>query len=144
MDTNTLAKVDKMPDWVADLFKKIDKKDFAGAKAYMADDIELYFAHFQLRGLDQFLKVVGAFDNQFPEYHHLINEVWDGPELVMFGGTLQMQLEDGSIIETPFWNRFYKSLDGQHKFVKAFAMFSMGAFPPKYWQHLSMTAQPQP
>ncbi len=86
---------------------------------------------------------MGDFDSQFPEYHHLTDEFWDGRELVMFGGRLQMKLDDGTIVETPFWNRFYKSPDGQQKVVRGFAMFSMGAFPLKYWQHLSKLAQAQ-
>ncbi len=32
------------------------------------------------------LKFKGAFDDQFSEYHHLIDEVWAGPELVEFAG----------------------------------------------------------
>lgn len=33
----------------------------------------------------------------------------------MFGGTLKMILNDGSVVEQPFWNRFYKSPDGQYR-----------------------------
>jgi len=32
MDTNTMVK-SKIPDWIADMFKKIDAKDLKGASA---------------------------------------------------------------------------------------------------------------
>jgi hypothetical protein len=36
---------------------------------------------------------MGAFDDQFSEYHHLIDEVWPGPELVEFGGRVQFKID---------------------------------------------------
>ena len=42
MDENTLVKRDKMPDWIRKMFTMIDKKDFPGAKAFLADDVDFY------------------------------------------------------------------------------------------------------
>jgi hypothetical protein len=142
MDANMLVK-GKVPDWVAEMFKKIDAKDLEGAKAYSADDCDSYFGHFHVQeGPDGFLNFLGVFDAQFSEYHHLIDECWDGPEAVMFGGMVQFHTPDGEIYETPYWNRFYKAPGGQNKIVKAFFMGSMGKLPPKCWEHLSKLARP--
>jgi hypothetical protein len=65
VDGNTLIERDRMPGWLGDKFSLIDKKDLAGAKAFVADDVEIRFAHYQLQGADQFIKFVGGFDVQF-------------------------------------------------------------------------------
>ena len=136
MDDNTLVKRDKLPDWLGKMFAMIDKKNLAGAKAFLADDVEIHFAHYQLKGPDQFFEFVGKFDAQFSEYHHAIEQIWEGKNVVLFGGHLSMVIEDGTSVTTPFWNVFEKSPDGE-KAVRFFAIFSMAAFPLKYWQHLS-------
>ncbi len=45
MADSTLVK-GPVPDWIADMFKKIDSKDLKGASAYFTDDCESYFTHF--------------------------------------------------------------------------------------------------
>jgi len=118
MDANTLVK-GNMPGWVADMFKRIDAKDIDGAKKYVAHDCDSYFGHFHLpEGPDGFLNFLGVFDAQYSEYHHLIDEVWAGPELVEFGGRVQFKIDDGTWVETPFYNRFFIDIrDGEPKIV---------------------------
>jgi len=58
--------------------------------------------------------LAGAFDAQFSEYRHHIDKLWDGPESVEFGGRVQFKIDDGMIVETPFFNRFFNP-DGQNK-----------------------------
>ncbi len=53
----------------------------------------------------------------------------------MFGGQLSMVIDDGTTVSTPFWNIVEKSPDGREKVVRFYALFSMAAFPLKYWQH---------
>ena len=137
MEDNALIKRDKMPDWLGNMFSMIDKKDLAGAKAFLADDVKFHFAHYQLKGVDQFFKFVGGFDAQFSEYHHAIEQIWEGKNVVMFGGHLSMVIDDGTTVTTPFWNIVEKSPDGREKAVRFYAIFSMAAFPLKYWQHLT-------
>jgi len=141
MADNALVK-GPVPDWIADMFKKIDSKDLKGASAYFTDDCESYFTHFHCKpGGEGFCSLVSTFDEQFPKYSHQLAECWDGPEVVMFGGMVQFHTVDGKVYETPYWNRFYKAPGGQKKIVKAFFMGSIGLLPPKYWEHLVKLAR---
>ena len=102
MDTNTMVK-GPIPDWIADMFKKIDAKDLKGASAYFTDDCDSYFTHFHCKpGGEGFCSLVSAFDAQFAEYHHHLDECWNGPECVMFGGRVEFKLPDGTLFETPY------------------------------------------
>ncbi len=143
MDANTLVK-GKIPDWVGDMFKKVDGKDLKGASAYFTEDCDFYFGHFHLiPGPAGVFKFMGAFDDQFSEYHHLIDEVWAGPELVEFGGRVQFKIDDGTVVETPFYNRFFIEIrDGKPKIVKGYALVDLTALPLKYTQHLAGLARP--
>jgi hypothetical protein len=105
-DVNTLVK-GKIPDWVAEMFKKVDGKELEAASAYFTEDCDFYFGHFHLiPGPAGILKFMGAFDDQLPEYHHLIDEVWAGPALVEFGGRVQFKIDDGTWVETPSTSMF--------------------------------------
>ena len=137
MDENTLIKRDKMPDWLGKMFTMIDKKDMAGAKAFLADDVDFQWAHYQLKGRDPAIKFVGGFNAQFSEYHHDIEQIWEGKSMLMFGGHLRFVIDDGTTVRTPFVNIFEMSPDGQVKIVRFQAILSVAAFPLKYWQHLS-------
>ncbi len=77
VDDNTLIERDTIPGWLGDMFSLIDKKDLAGAKAFVADDVEIRFPHYQLQGAVQFFKFVGGFDVQFSEYHHASEQIWE-------------------------------------------------------------------
>jgi hypothetical protein len=44
----------------------------------------------------------------------------------MFGGRVEFTLPDGTVLGTPYWNRFYKAPVGPKKIVRAFFMGSMG------------------
>jgi hypothetical protein len=86
---------------------------------------------------------MGAFDDQFSEYHHLIDEVWAGPALVEFGGRVQFKIDDGTWVETPFYNRFFvDNSSGRPKIAKGYALVDLTALPAKYTQHLASLARP--
>jgi hypothetical protein len=133
MDANTLVK-GKLPDWLMDMFKKVDAKDIPGASAYFAANADFYFGHYHVTGgVNAILKFMGTFDGQFSEYHHLIDEAWVGPTLVEFGGRVQFKVDDGTVRESPFWNRFfYDSSSGSPKLVKAYAITDLAMLPAKY------------
>jgi len=133
MSTNQLNKLESIPAWLGDMFSRIDKKDFAGARKYMADNVIMEFAHYNLTGPDQLIKTVGEFDVQFAQYHHSIEQVWQGDGVVMFGGHLTFVLDDGFSHATPFWNIFIMAADNTQKVVKGSAIFDMATVPPTYW-----------
>ena len=77
---------------------------------------------------------VGEFDVQFAEYHHGIEQVWQGEGVVMFGvGRLRFVLKDGSSHTTPFWNIFTMAADNPQKVVKGSALFDLSTVPPNCW-----------
>ncbi|MGA3318683.1 MAG: nuclear transport factor 2 family protein [Candidatus Korobacteraceae bacterium] len=133
MSTNQLNKLDSVPAWLGGMFACIDKKDFAGASKYLADDVVFEFGHYTFKGADQIINNVGGFDVQFAEYHHGIEQVWQGDGVVMFGGHLRFVLKDGSSHSTPFWNIFTMAADNPQKVVKGSALFDMSTVPPNYW-----------
>jgi hypothetical protein len=138
LDANTIVK-GKPPAWVSEMFKKIDSKDLKGAAAYFDSACDSYFGHFHCKpGPTGFFAFLGQFDPQFSEYHHLIDECWAGPALVEFGGRVQFKIDDGTVVETPFYNRFFiKDSAGQPKITKAYALVDLAALPAKYWNHLT-------
>ncbi|HUN63919.1 MAG TPA: hypothetical protein VMU53_18110 [Candidatus Sulfotelmatobacter sp.] len=141
---NTLVE-GKIPDWVADMFKKVDGKDLKGASVYFSDTCDFYFGHLHLLpGPAGVFKFMGAFDAQFPKYRHLIEECWAGPELVEFGGRVQFTIDDGTVVETPFYNRFFfETSSGQPRISKGNALVDLSALPAKYWQQVSALARPK-
>ena len=108
------------------MFACIDKKDFAGARKYLADNVVFEFAHYTFKGAAQMIKNIGGFDVQFAEYHHGIEQVWQGEGVVMFGGHLRFVLKDGSSHSTPFWNIFTMAADNPQQVVKGSALFRYG------------------
>jgi hypothetical protein len=75
MSAQQLNKVESFPTWLVEMFSCIDKKDFAGARKFIADNVVIEFAHYKFTGVDQFLKSIGGFDAQFSQYHHGIEQV---------------------------------------------------------------------
>ena len=133
MSLNQLNKLESVPAWLGGMFACIDKKDFQGARKFMADDAVFEFAHYTFKGTDQIVENVGEFDVQFAEYHHGIEQVWQGEGVVMFGGHLRFVLKDGSSHTTPFWNIFTMAADNPQKVVKGSALFDLSTVPPNCW-----------
>jgi hypothetical protein len=131
----TLTKADNLPKFLQELFVYIDKVDFEGLKTFFADDFRLYFAHYVLEGIDQGIGFVGAFDKRLPRYEHVMGEIFVGDNLTIFDGVLRVWLEDGSVVETPFWDKIV--LDpATGKITTMYALFSIAAVPEKYWKDL--------
>jgi hypothetical protein len=101
----TLQKSANLPQFLQDLFKYIDKVDFEGLKSFFSDDFRLYFAHYILHGIDQGIGFVGAFDKRLPKYEHVMKDIFVGDHLTVFDGVLRVWLDDGSVVETPFWDK---------------------------------------
>ena len=97
----TLQKSAKLPQFLQDLFKYIDKVDFEGLKHFFSDDFRLYFAHYTLHGIDQGIGFVGAFDKRLPKYEHVMKDIYVGEHVTYFDGVLRVWLDDGSVVETP-------------------------------------------
>lgn len=82
-----------VPDWIQDMFKQIDSKDLKGASAYFTDDCDSHFMHFSLQASRRGILRSGVhLDAQFKQYHHHLEECWDGPDVVMFGGRVEFKL----------------------------------------------------
>jgi len=55
---------------------------------------------------------------------------------------VQFKVDDGTVVETPFYNRFFTdSSSGQPKIVKAYAMVDLAALPAKYWDQMGKLAR---
>lgn len=131
-----LKKTDSLPQFLQELFTYIDKVDFEGLKKFFSDDFCLYFAHYTLHGIDHGIGFVGAFDKRLPRYEHVMKEIFAGENLTIFDGVLKIWLEDGSVIETPFWDKI--EVDPQTGLITTmYALFSIAAVPEKYWKDLN-------
>ena len=131
----TLQKSANLPQFLQDLFKYIDKVDFEGLKRFFSDDFRLYFAHYTLHGIDQGIGFVGAFDKRLPKYEHVMKDIFVGDNLTIFDGVLRVWLDDGSVVETPFWDKIEVD-PATGKITTMYALFSIAAVPEKYWQDL--------
>ena len=132
---NTLQKSAKLPQFLQDIFVYIDSVDFESLKTYFADDFRLYFAHYVLDGIDRAIGFVGAFDRRLPKYEHVMGEIFVGNDLTIFDGVLRVWLEDGSVVETPFWDKIEVDPD-TGKITTMYALVSIAALPEKYWRDL--------
>ena len=58
MPQDQLTKLASVPAWLLDMFSRIDKKDFQGARNYMADDVVIEFAHYIFKGAEQLMRLI--------------------------------------------------------------------------------------
>jgi len=131
----TLQKSAKLPQFLREIFVYIDSVDFESLKTYFADDFRLYFAHYVLDGVDRAMGFVGAFDKRLPKYEHVMGDIFVGDNLTIFDGVLRVWLEDGSVVETPFWDKIEVD-PSTGKITKVYALFSIAAVPEEYWKDL--------
>ena len=130
-----LKKSETLPQFLQELFKYIDNKDFEGLKSFFSDDFRLYFAHYTLHGIDQGIGFVGAFDKRLPKYEHVMKDIFVGDHLTIFDGVLRVWMEDGSVVETPFWDKIEVD-PSSGKITTMYALFSIAAVPDEYWKDL--------
>ena len=131
----TLQKSPNLPQFLREVFQCIDKKDFEGIKSFFSDDFHLYFAHYILEGIDQGIGFVGAFDKRLPKYEHVMKDIFVGDHLTIFDGVLRVWLDDGSVVETPFWDKIEVD-PASGRITTMYALFSIAAVPEKYWKDL--------
>ena len=131
----TLKKTAGLPKFLQEVFKCIDAKDFDNIKKYFSDDFRLYFAHYTLKGIEQGLGFVGAFDKRLPKYEHAMGDIFVSDQLITFDGVLRVWLEDSSVVETPFWDKIVIDPTSS-KITTVYALFSIAAVPEKYWKDL--------
>jgi hypothetical protein len=132
----TLKKSTELPQFLQEAFNYVDAKDFDSLKRFFADDFRLYFAHYILRGVNQALGFVGAFNHRLPKYEHAMEEIFVGDNLTIFRGLLRVWLADGTLVETPFWDKIEVDPDSG-KIINMYATFSIAAVPAEFWQDLS-------
>ena len=135
MSNTTLKKVDKLPDFLLEMFGYVDSKQFEKLKEHFADDFTFYFAHYVLHGVDEGIGFVGKFDNRLPKYQHIMGDIYSGPDIIIFDGTLKVWVDDDKVISTPFWDKLV-FVPGTNKIKTMYALFSIAAFPEKYWKDL--------
>ena len=133
---NTLQKSEKLPPYLQKAFQCIDAKDFEGLKSFFSDDFCLYFAHWKFRGIGQGLGFVGAFDHRLPKYEHVIGDIFVGEHVTYFDGVLKIWLDDGTVLEIPFWDKI--AVDpASDKITTMYALFSIAAVPEEFWKDLN-------
>ena len=135
LSETTLKKSDKLPEFLQQIFQCIDKKDFEGFTSFISADFCLYFAHYKLNGIKQGLGFVGAFDKRLPKYEHVMGDIYVGENITYFDGLLRVWLSDGSLIETPFWDKIEVD-PSSGKITTMYALFSIAAVPEEYWKDL--------
>ena len=64
-----------------------------------------------------------------------MNDIFVGDYLTVFDGVLRVWLEDGSVVETPFWDKIEVD-PASGKITTMYALFSIAAVPEKYWKDL--------
>ncbi len=131
----TLQKSANLPEFLQKVFQCVDKKDFEGLKKFISDDFRLYFAHYTLNGIAQGLGFVGAFDKRLPKYQHIMGDIYVGEHVTYFEGVLKVWMADGSVIETPFWDKIEVD-PSSGKITTMYALFSIAAVPEEYWRDL--------
>lgn len=124
-----------LPEYLQKVFQCVDRKDFEGLTDFISADFRLYFAHYTLNGIAQGLGFVGAFDRRLPKYEHIMNDIYVGEYVTYFDGVLRVWLADGSVIETPFWDKI--EIDpASGKITTMYAIFSIAAVPEEFWRDL--------
>jgi hypothetical protein len=64
-----------------------------------------------------------------------MGDIFVGDNLTIFDGVLRVWLEDGSVVETPFWDKIEVD-PSTGKITKMYALFSIAAVPETYWGDL--------
>jgi hypothetical protein len=131
----TLKKAAALPEFLQQAFKFIDAKDFESLEGFFADDFKMFFAHYVLHGFKQGIGFVAAFDRRLPKYEHVMGDIFLGEGLITFDGLLRIWLEDGSVVETPFWDKIEVD-PATGRITTMYALFSIAAAPERYWRDL--------
>ena len=131
----TLQKSANLPEFLQKVFQCVDRKDFEGLTSFISADFRLYFAHYTLNGITQGLGFVGAFDRRLPKYEHIMKDIYVGEHVTHFDGVLRVWLADGSVVETPFWDKIEVD-PTSGKITTMYALFSIAAVPEEYWRDL--------
>ena len=113
----------------------INPEDFEGVKSFVSPDFRLFFAHYVLHGISQGIGFVGAFDKRLPKYEHVMGDIYVGDHITIFDGVLRVWLGDGSVVETPFWDKIEVD-PATGKITTMSALFSIAAVPEEYWKDL--------
>jgi hypothetical protein len=133
--TMTLIRSATLPGFLQQAFRFVDARDFESLEAFFADDFTFHFAHYTLHGFKQGIGFVAAFDRRLPKYEHVMGDIFVGENLTTFDGVLRVWLDDGAVVETPFWDKI--EVDPASGKVKVmYALFSIAAVPEKYWGDL--------
>jgi hypothetical protein len=136
MPTETILKQSAtLPEFLQKVFKCVDSKDFEGVKSFVSSDFRLFFAHYILHGINQGIGFVGAFDKRLPKYEHVMGDIYVGDHITIFDGVLRVWLGDGSVVETPFWDKIEVD-PATGKITTMYALFSVAAVPEEYWKDL--------
>jgi len=131
----TLKRSASLPKFLQQAFKYVDAKDFESLESFFADDFLFYFAHYTLHGFKQGIGLVAAFDRRLPKYEHVMGDIFVGENLTIFDGVLRVWLDNGSVVETPFWDKI--EVDPTSGKIKTmYALFSIAAVPEEYWRDL--------
>ena len=64
-----------------------------------------------------------------------MEEIFVGDNVTIFRGLLRVWLADGSLVETPFWDKIEVDPDSS-KIVNMYATFSIAVVPKEFWQDL--------
>ena len=76
----------------------------------------------------QFIERSRRFDKRLPKYQHIMGDIYVGEHVTYFEGVLKVWMADGSVIETPFWDKIEVD-PSSGKITTMYALFSIAAVP---------------
>ena len=95
------------PDWIRQLFEKIDAMDADGLASFLADDARFRFGNApEVRGKKNIRDAVAGFFASIEGLRHGILNTWVHPDTVICQGEVTYTRTDGSQITIPFLNLF--------------------------------------
>lgn len=119
-ETETLEKLESIPDWLNDLYHDIDAKEFDTGFDCFAQDAEMVFGVYHAQGRNEIKSTLKEFDEGM-ETNHLLKEIWDGPRMKVARGVAELtDNESGETIESPFIQMYYMSGENPNKIQHAY------------------------
>lgn len=93
----------KTPDWIVQLFRKVDAMDADGFVDHLTDDVRFRFGNGpEAKGREKVREVVSGFFKSIKALRHDLLETWIHSDVVICQGEVTYTRLDGSQITLPF------------------------------------------
>jgi len=110
--SETLVRLQQVPEWINEIFREIDTQHFAEGFAHLTDKTEMQFGTAKIVGVEAIKQFFIKIDSPLDIEHH-VHDFWDGGVTKILRGDafLRKKGSTDDPVTTPLMMIFYMSAD---------------------------------